>query len=306
LFPRYRFENSFSMSEIKEYLQSKIFRKNLGYALGILFFLLIFTSTCTRFYTLHNRSLAVPEFTNMSLDDAIKLVKKKRLKYEIFDSLYVANKAPGTIIDQHPKPGSIIKKRRTIFFTICSSSPERIAMPNLVGITLREGKARLESYGLMLGSLSYRYDISKNIILEQRESGKIIQAGDSVSKGSSIDLVLGRGLGDESQEVPNLIGLTIEQAKLKLAEAMFSLGATVSDGSYNVNDKSAVPIIYRQKPTSDAGILVPLGSTITVWASVDSVRISGGGSSEDEDFNSEDTEKYNETDSSTYNGSYTD
>jgi hypothetical protein len=67
-----------------------------------------------------------------------------------------------------------------------------------------------------------------------------------------------------------------------------------------------VPIIYRQKPTSDAGILVPLGSTITVWASVDSVRLSGGGSSEDEDFNSDDTEKYNETDSSTYNGSYTD
>lgn len=292
------------MDELKEYLKSKIFRKSLAYAFGVLVVILIFTSTCTRVYTLHNRSLAVPEFTNMPLDEAVKVIKKKKLRYEIFDSIFVIGKAPGTIIDQHPKPGFLVKKRRTIFLTINASAPEKIVMPNLVGITLREGKARLESYGLMLGILSYRYDISKNVILEQRTTGKIIHPGDSIPKGSFIDLVLGKGLGNESQVVPDLTGLTIEQAKLKLAEAMFSLGATVPDGSFNINDKTIVPVIYKQKPVSDAGIVVPLGSTITVWISADSLKINGGGDEGDpyilDEMNND------ETDSSIYNDSYTD
>jgi beta-lactam-binding protein with PASTA domain len=294
------------MSELKEYFKSINFRKNLGYAFGILIIILIFTSTCTRIYTLHNRSLAVPEFTNMPLDDAIKIIKKKKLRYEIFDSIFVAGKAPGTIIDQHPKPGFLVKKWRTIFLTINATAPEKIAMPNLVGITLREGKARLESYGLMLGILSYRYDISKNVILEQRNTGKIIQPGDSVSKGSFIDLVLGKGLGNESQVVPDLTGLTIEQAKLKLAEAMFSLGATVPDGSFDINDKTIVPVIYKQKPISDAGIVVPLGSTITVWVSADSLKIQGVGGEQSDDYILDDMNKNDETDSSNNNDSYTD
>jgi beta-lactam-binding protein with PASTA domain len=242
----------------------------------------------------------------MSLNDAIKLVEKKKMKYEIFDSIFVGSKEPGTIIDQHPKPGFLVKKRRTIFLTINASSPEKIAMPNLVGITLREGKARLESYGLILGVLSYRYDISKNVILEQRRSGKVIQAGDSIPKGCFIDLVLGKGLGNDSEVVPNLIGLTVEQAKLKLADAMFSLGATVPDGSFDINNPEIAPVIYKQKPISEAGVSVPLGSTITVWISADSLVISGDESSNDEDYILDELNDYEENDSSTHNNSYTD
>lgn len=281
-----------------------MFWKNIAYAFGILLALLIFTATCTRIYTHHNRSYAVPDFKNMALDDAIKIIEKKKLKYEIFDSLFVTGKEPGTIIDQHPKPGFLVKKRRTVFFTINASAPEKIGMPNLVGITLREGKARLESHGLILGVLSYRYDISKNVILEQRNSGRVIQPGDSVHKGSFIDLVLGKGLGNDSEVVPDLIGLTVEQAKYKLAEAMFSLGATVPDGSFDINDPTIVPFIYKQKPVNDAGIRVPLGSTITVWLSADSLKMPG--TQGEDDYLYDDLNNNDETDSSISGDNYTD
>jgi beta-lactam-binding protein with PASTA domain len=289
------------MSDIKQYLKSKLFFKNLGYALALFFALLLFMATCTRIYTHHNQAYAVPDFSGMLLSEAIPVLEKKKLNYEIFDSLYAQDKEPGSILDQHPKPGFLVKKKRTVFFTIASTAPEKIAMPNLVGVTLREGKARLESFGLTLGILSYRYDISKNVVLEQRINGSVVTPGDSVSKGTPIDLVLGKGLGDEREMVPDLVGLTLEQAKLKLADAMFSLGAAVPDGSFDIKDPSVETKIYKQKPASNPGIIVPLGSTITVWITADSTVFSSENMDEEGNYILDGLEESDETDSNQYN-----
>ena len=294
------------MSTIKEYFLSRIFWKNIAIALSIVTFTLIITATCTRIYTHHDRSYAVPDFSNMLLKDAIKLAEKKNLQYEIFDSLFVKGKEPTTIIDQHPKPGFLVKKNRTIFFTINASAPDKIAMPNLVGVTLRESKARLESFGLLLGILSYRYDISKNVVLEQRCNGKVIQAGDTIPKGSYIDLVLGKGLANSRESVPNLVGMTLDQAKIKLADALFSLGAEVTDESFDRKDPSAVTFIYKQKPASAPGIKVPLGSTITVWISADSTKLPGMNEDDNKNVPDDDMNNDEDSDTTTYSGSYTD
>jgi eukaryotic-like serine/threonine-protein kinase len=288
------------MNEIKQYLKSREFFKALAYALGIFLVFMLFVATCTRIYTHHNQSYSVPDFSEMLLKDAIPIIEKKNLNYEIFDSIYIADKESGTILDQHPKPGFLIKKQRKIFLTITSTSPEKIAMPNLVGVTLREGKARLESFGLVLGILSYKYDISKNVILDQRSGGNIIQPGDSISKGTAIDLVLGKGLGDEREIVPNLVGYTVEQAKFKLADAMFSLGAIVPDGSYDSKDFTIVPKIYKQKPSSNRDILVPLGSTITVWVTADSAVFSSGEVDDEGNYILDELNENDETDSTVH------
>ncbi len=261
------------MKAILNFIFSKVFLKNVGIALGILLFFFLFTFSCMRIYTGHNRSYAVNDFIDMPLEKAIPIVENRNFRYEIFDSLYVPEKEPGQIIDQHPKPGKLVKKNRKIFFTINSSAPEKIAMPRLEELTLREGKAKLESFGLMLGELSYRYDLSRNVILEQRVNGKVIEPGDSIRKGTYIDLVLGKGLGHEKAKVPDLIGLTEEEAKILLADALFSLGYTVPDASVDPTNDTLLPKIFRQKPVSDASVLVPLGSTITIWVTNDSTKL---------------------------------
>ncbi len=261
------------MKAILNFIFSKVFLKNVGIAFGILLFFFLFTFLFMRIYTGHNRSYAVNDFIDMPLEKAIPIVKNRNFRYEIFDSLYVPEKEPGQIIDQHPKPGKLVKKNRKIFFTINSSAPEKIAMPRLEELTLREGKAKLESFGLMLGELSYRYDLSRNVILEQRVNGKVIEPGDSIRKGTYIDLVLGKGLGHEKAKVPDLIGLTEEEAKILLADALFSLGYTVPDASVDPTNDTLLPKIFRQKPVSDASVLVPLGSTITIWVTNDSTKL---------------------------------
>ena len=51
-----------------------------------------------------------------------------------------------------------------------------------------------------------------------------IPQGDTVAKGTSIDLVVSDGLGDKIVTIPEIIGLRLPQAQLKLREAGLRLG----------------------------------------------------------------------------------
>lgn len=290
------------MKAFLKYFISRAFLHNLLYALGIGLFIVIFTFSCMRIYTNHGKSYAVPDFSDMHIEEAGDLVKDKKFRHEVSDSLYVATKEPGVILEQHPKAGSLVKKNRKVFFTINASGPEKIPMPNLVGITLREGKARLVSSGLVLGRLSYRFDISKNVILDQKIEGEIIEPGDSISKGTTIDLVLGKGLGNQRHMVPDLIGLTEEEAKAKVANNMFSIGAVVADGTVNGETDTIPPKIFRQRPVSDPGVMVPLGSTISIWVTQDTLKLPQPEMPEEgEEMIWPDVDNENETDTTSYN-----
>jgi beta-lactam-binding protein with PASTA domain len=260
--------------ELKEYLRHEFFVKNILLGVGIIIGLFLLLQLFLKIYTHHNHSITVPDFTDLPVDVAAKLIKDQNLRYEIFDSIFIATKEKGVVIDQHPKPGFMVKKHRKIYFTINANSPEKMPMPDLVGITLREARTKIDVAGLKVGRLSYRYDIAKNVVLELKYKGKTIEAGDTVFKGSAIDLVLGKGLSDEKTMVPNLIGMTVDRAKDKAADAFFTISTTIPDQSVQEND-TLLPRVYRQHPTHNKGLLVPLGSQITLWVTTDTAKLNG-------------------------------
>ncbi len=260
--------------EIIEYLRSKVFMKNLMIGVGLIIGLLIVLLLFLRIYTHHNRSVIVPDFSDIPVDVAAKIIKERKLRYEIFDSVFISTREKGVVIDQHPKPNQAVKKNRKIYFTINANSPEKMVMPDLVGITLREARTKIDVAGLKIGRLTYRFDIAKNVVLEQQYKGKEVAAGDTVFKGSSIDLVLGKGLSNEKTMVPNLIGMTVEEAENRAADAFFTISSAIPDQKIK-DDETTVFKIYRQHPIHDKGVVVPLGSPITVWITADSVKLEG-------------------------------
>ncbi len=262
------------MKKFISYLESKVFRRSLIYAITIAFTLFMLLLFFLRIYTHHNRSIIVPDFSDLPVEVASKLIDVRHLRYEIFDSIYVSTSEPGVVIDQHPKPGLQVKKNRKIYLTINASSPEKMVMPDLQGITLREARNKITVAGLRLGRLSYRYSIAKNVVLEQQLNGQVIAPGDTLLKGSSVDLVLGKGLSDEKSMVPNLVGLTVEQAITKAADAFFTINTSIPDETVKENEEVKA-IIYRHHPAHSANVLVPLGTQITVWITTDSTKIPG-------------------------------
>ena len=140
-------------------------------------------------------------------------------------------------------------------------------MPNFVNSTLIQTKADLETYGLKVGKLIYKPWKYDNLIIEQRFEGKKIKAGEKIEKGSYIDLVLGRTGDYENTVVPQLIGLTRDDAEEKISEMMLNVGSVVYDKSVVSEEDSINATVKKQFPGKNVS-KIP-GSEVDIWLSLD-------------------------------------
>jgi len=87
---------------LKNFILSKLFLKNLGYAIiiivGAIMILLIWMS----FYTRHGQARPVPDFVGLTIDQTAKLAKKSKLRYQVIDSIYT------TVVPRDASPRRIL------------------------------------------------------------------------------------------------------------------------------------------------------------------------------------------------------
>ncbi|HYW95076.1 MAG TPA: hypothetical protein VE870_05785, partial [Bacteroidales bacterium] len=131
----------------------------------------------------------------------------------------------------------------------------------------------LESYGLTLGKISYRPDPFTNRVLEQRLNDTLVHPGSKVLKGSQIDLVLGKGLSVETTAVPDLVGLSLFNARNMLADRYLNLNAVIYDNTVTNEEDTVSAFIWRQRPPFQEGNTIHLGANVDVWLTVDSTKL---------------------------------
>lgn len=243
--------------------------KNVLILFLLCFFIVYGTLIALRHYTHHGEALSVPDVEGLSGEEAGKLLKSKKLRWQITDSVYVTTAPPGAVVGQNPEPGSKVKENRNIFLTINAKSPEKVMMPDVVGVSLRQAKSILESQGLSVGAMKYVPDIAVNNVLKQLYKGKEIKKGTEIVKGSAIDLVLGQGLSDERTNVPNLLGLTLTDAREYLIKYSLNPGVIMYDATVKTSEDSIKAFIWQQKPMSGNDATLQLGSSIDVWLTLD-------------------------------------
>lgn len=258
---------------LKKFILSKTFLKNLGLAAVIVVSLIMILLILMNFYTHHGQSRPVPDFIGLSMDQTVQAAKKSKVRYQIIDSVYTSEVQRGCIAEQNPKPGFRVKKWRNIMLTINAFNPEMVAMPNLVNLPRRQATALIESTGLEVGTPRYIPDISLDVVLKQLYNGKEIQEGDSIQKGSIIDLVLGKGLSNQRTAVPDLIGLNLESAKDRIFGASLTLVTSIYDNTVMTGKDSANAFVYKQNPEFSFDETRPLGSSIYLWLTVDSAKL---------------------------------
>ena len=255
------------------FLFSRVFLKHLSIAVGITFFLFTAVFLFLRIFTRHGQALSVPDLTGLSIHEADSILEQRKLRYQIVDSVYNNFIPRGSIIDQNPSPEFKVKENRNIFLTINAFNPEIIRMPDVVGVSLRQATAIIQTAGLKIGKLTYVPDIAVNNVLQQKFKGNVIEEGDSIIKGSEVDLILGRGLSNEKTAAPDLIGLLFEEAKQRITTRYLNLGAVIYDGSFDDAEDSAAAFIWKQRPLFDDEILIHLGATVDIWLTVDSTKL---------------------------------
>jgi eukaryotic-like serine/threonine-protein kinase len=258
------------MKDIFAFLRSKLFLVNV--ALAILAVAAVFGSTYYWLsnYTKHGENIIVPDLIGMNIAQIDSAIKQKHLRYSIMDSVYVAELSGGSIVEQDPAADAKVKENRTIYLTVNTGIPPKVQMPNLIDVSLRQAEAILQTYGLKMGENSFRHDLARNAVLEQRFKGRDIKPGTLISKGSVINLVLGDGIGTARVEVPNLTGQTKSEALFILKGYSLNIGAVIYDKS--VKD-SANAIIYRQFPLPSDSASVNEGETIDIYLTQSSSKI---------------------------------
>jgi beta-lactam-binding protein with PASTA domain len=257
----------------KDFIRSKKFLFHLGLLVVFIVALVYATLLFLKLYTHHGQTLTVPNLSGFSEHEVKTIVEKEKLRYQISDSVYVYDAMPGTVISQHPYPGYEVKKNRTIYLTISAVSPEKVKLPEIVDVSMREAKSRLENAGLLLGQVEYRPSEFINLVLEQRINGRPLPKDTMLNKGTPVDLVVGLGLSNERTEVPYLLGMYIDEARDTLYNLTLTLGVHIYDSSVKTAADSIAAVIWKQDPGASSDNLVELGTSIDVWLTADFQKI---------------------------------
>lgn len=250
------------MSKLLLYLKTNEFRKNLIYALIAILGLFLIIYFGLKTYTKHGDSQEVPVLKGLHISEAIQILDKAGLAYQI-DSIYQLDAQPGLVIEQDPEASALVKSGRTIYLTIITQVAPEVDFPNIIEKNLIEATAIIKNLSLKVGDTIYINDIAKDVVLEAKFAGQTIRPGRKISKGSSITLVLGNGKGANEVEVPILLNLTLSEAKF----ALQGLGLTIGSISGNITDTLTARII-AQSPDSTAQI-IPIGTPINLTLSND-------------------------------------
>ena len=127
------------------------------------------------------------------------------------------------VIDQNPSPGMVIRPGGgTIVELTVSGARNLITLPDYSGDTMTRARTELEQ----------NYDLIVNVIYEysEFERGLVIKtipaAGQRVQRDSEITLVVSDGL--PSVRMPNLAGLSLQEAQNQLADLNLILGPMTS------------------------------------------------------------------------------
>lgn len=172
---------------------------NLLAMMGISLILIWLASLWLGLWTRHGHTVEVPSVRTLSYDQAIQTLEDQGLTVILSDSVYDTRTAPGTVIDQNPKQGTIVKEGREIYLTINAFSPKMISLPTLTDISVRQARSILE--GLEIKNITERRVPSdfKDLVLAVRYRGNRLMPGARVPINARIELEVGEGFSNIEQ-----------------------------------------------------------------------------------------------------------
>jgi beta-lactam-binding protein with PASTA domain len=253
-----------------KFVFSKLFLINLGIAVGLSIPFTVGLYYWLDFQTEHGITVETPNLTGLKLKELQAMADTLEVELVVVDSLYSDDFPRGTVADQDPKPGSSVKRGRKIYLTVNAMLPKQVVVPDVKNLSLRQAKAVLESVGLKLGGLEYQPDIAKNAVLQQKIRGKVVKKGTLAFSGTVVDLVLGDGLSNTRVLIPYLIHYTLQEAMDRLNLSSLNLATFKIEEPFTDSTKVRV---YKQVPAFGENNLVPMGTSIILYLTEDTLSI---------------------------------
>lgn len=257
--------------KVGNFFKNWIVRNLLGaFAFFVVFLVVVIFSL--KAITRHNQEIAVPDFTNMTVDEAQVVAAQHEVKLDVTDSVYVKRMRRGAIYRQNPKPGSFVKSGRRVILTINAVNAKQVAMPELVGYSTRQARSELLSKGLRLEKLVYVQDIATNNVLKQIYRGREVEPGTMLESDAPITLVVGLSELDKDTHMPYVMGLKNLTAVDALHSASLNIGKMHFDETVKDYSDSLSAVVYRQVPEYTP-LAVQMGEEIALYLTMDVKKV---------------------------------
>jgi serine/threonine-protein kinase len=208
------------MSALRRTLQRGLFVLGIWLALTLILILLLDRAIMPALVR-HKQDISVPDVMEMTLAEAESTLSLAGLLLVESAQEYDPYIPAGLILSQSPDGGTLVKgKGRSVRVTV-SRGGQRVIVPNLQGISLRQAQLSLQRVGLEVGRISSMYteDIPENVVISSAPGFKA-----EVYQGEVIDLLVSQGPVPPTARVPDFTGQSLEGAILMARDAGLKIG----------------------------------------------------------------------------------
>lgn len=210
------------------------------------------------------QTLTVPQFVGLNYTKDIKGNKDySDFNFQITEQEFSQDEADskgyadGDVIDQNPRAKTTIDVGTEVALTLASvvdnadEETNTVSVPSLAGKSYEDAQSALRAKGLK----AKRTEKTSESVAQGYVIGSDPDAGEDVEVGSTVTVVVSSGSANTNKTVPNLKGMTTEQASAALEKAGLSLGS-----------------VHEQESTETAGTVisqtVPYGTEVAKGTSV--------------------------------------
>ncbi len=210
-----------------------------------------------------NQEVEVPNLVGKTVEEAKELIKNTNFtigKTNTEDS----DSEPGTIIEQYPKAGRLVKGANSIDITIAGGDVGA-KIKNYENKKFEDVESELKALGfeVLIERVNNDSIAKDHIISHYPATGALVNSGDTIT------LYVSDGVGDNTVVMPNLIGMSKAEAKRRIEQENLSLG----EFEYKNSSKAKDTVISQS---------VSGGDSVEEKTAVDLVLSNGEGDSDDD------------------------
>ncbi|OPX84205.1 MAG: Serine/threonine-protein kinase PrkC [Pelotomaculum sp. PtaB.Bin104] len=201
--------------------------------------------------------ITIPSVVGLTREEAQSVLKEKGFKNVQVSWNNHPTVPSNRVISQEPSPDEKVKVNRIITINV-SQGVDHKTVPKVTGLPLSNAIAAINQSELNVFDTvkeKYSNDYPKGVVMEQDPN-----AGVSLAKGAPVTLTVSKG--PMPQQVPDLTGKTVEQARAELEKVKLKLDE-------NINRAASTDFISGQVITQSPakGTEVQEGSTVQVTVS---------------------------------------
>jgi serine/threonine-protein kinase len=206
-------------------------------------------------------TVVVPDLVGKDVVYALEMLTDLGLNTKIKGSQYSDIFAKNYVTLQEPGPGAEIKKGRDVRIVL-SKGMKTVVMPNLTGLSSRQGRLVIEENGLCVGRISkvyYDTTVAKDEIIAQTPS-----KNKPTTRGQCVNLLISLGPRPRAFKMSSFEGLSIDEAVVLIERSNLQVGRFRYDyqpgkpehiiidqdpgPGYRVLDGTPVDLVVNRKP----------------------------------------------------------